>query len=308
MDKNQLKAYARRVRDHRIAGRIVRFPFARLMASGVSVPRSISHHLPYTGEFVTRCPDGGEFRMDSRGDLIESLVYWDGVFAHDAECIAAWIELARSSRVVLDVGANTGLYSLIAGGVSPGCQVHAFEPLGRVADRLRLNAALNPSFDIVAHQRAVGAVSGTATIYDPGGTATNCYSASLNPEFMPGVQQESYDVEVVALDEFVTSHQLPSVDLIKIDVEGFEEYVLDGLTQTIQRFRPAILMEFLTDENPRVKQHIVELMANGYALLHLSPEGAHRAHTASKPAVGQNVLLLPEERPLATVPVLEAVA
>lgn len=298
------KARARAARDHPVFGRVLRRPVESLNRRGVSIPAAVLHRLPHHGEFVTTCPGGGQFRMIARGEYLETAVRWQGILGHEPECMAAWVDLARTSRVILDVGANTGLYALIAGGVAPNAQVHAFEPLARVADRLRANVTLNPASDIRVHQSAVGAAAGTADIHDPGGV--NCYSASMNPEFLAEVEKDVYPVEVVTIDGFAAAHGLEAVDLVKLDVEGFEEDVLDGMSQTIERFRPAIFMEMLSDDNARVAAHLDRLAADGYVLYHLHRDGVRRSSSLRRPPEGMNVLLMPEGRSLASTPELSS--
>lgn len=296
MNLAELKAHVRHLRDHTPVGTMVRLPFARLRDVGVVLPRSIYQHLPHHGDFEARCRGGSSFRMTAYGDVIENSVYWAGLEGFEPETIAPWLDLARSARVVLDIGANTGLYSLVAACVAPDARVHAFEPLARVAERLRRNCRLNPAFRINVHQAAVGATTGTAAIYDPGGD--NCYSASLNPAFLDAPEKTRYDVDIVTIDELFTDEP---VDLIKLDVEGFEEFALAGMARTIQRCRPAMMMEYLTEENAALNRILEELMSSGYELHHLYRTGMRRSKTLRRSPEAMNVLFIPPERVTASM-------
>lgn len=282
------------VRQHPAFGRIIRVPFRLLQRVGVSLPRRVYQHLWFHGEVRVSVPSGGSFRMHCYGDLIENEYYWGGVFAHEGECVEPWIRLARSSSVVLDIGANTGAYTLLACAANPQVTVHAFEPVERIAVRTKRNVASNPGFRATVHQVAVGAESGTAQLSDPGGS--NCYSASLDPGFLGGAQHR-YEVRVVAVDDIVLAEKMSSVDLVKIDVEGFEEHVLDGMRLTIARHRPALLLEYLSRPRDPLRERIARLSVDeGYVLLHLTPEGPRRAGDLSPSEQSRNVLVLPRER------------
>src|SRR6185437_2969670 len=94
------------------------------------------------------------FMMISHGHLIENSLYWNGIHGcdHEAECMVPWLHLARSARGVLDIGANTGFYALAAACVAPEAEVHAFEPVARIAGMLRLNCEANPGLRITVHE------------------------------------------------------------------------------------------------------------------------------------------------------------
>jgi ribosomal protein L11 methylase PrmA len=79
-----------------------------------------------------------------------------------------WIKLCRESEVIIDIGANTGVYSLIAKTVNPGAKVFAFEPVERVFEKLQGNCRLN-NYDIGCFKKAVSNYSGKAKIYDTAG-------------------------------------------------------------------------------------------------------------------------------------------
>jgi FkbM family methyltransferase len=205
---------------------------------------------------------------------------------HEPHTLLAWASLARSSHVVLDVGANTGLFALVAAAVNPKARVHAFEPVARIAALLQQNVALNPGFQIAVHRMAVGAGNDELPIHDPGGD--NCYSASLDADFLVGAKKDSYLVPVVAVDRFAEDQRLTAMDLVKIDVEGYEEPALSGMMGSIERFRPVIVLEVIDRGRPR--QHLDRILSLGYSLREIEREGSASVGDA------RNVLLIPDER------------
>lgn len=147
--------------------------------------------------------------------------------------------------VVLDVGANSGFYALLAAAADPAVRVAAFEPYPPVAAWLRRNLDANDrGGHVTLVEKAVGAEAGTASLYVP----TDEHhlletSASLNPTFKE-VHSRQLDVEVVTLDEFATGHP-GRVTLVKVDVESMEHAVLAGAGALLDRDRPVVVVEVL---------------------------------------------------------------
>lgn len=242
-------------------------------------------HVPFVG-IVNVASGSGTFRIRSRGNLIENALYWDGLFGHEPETMRIWVEAAVSSKGVLDIGANSGVFALSASAAGAK-SVHAFEPLPRVHSILVENLELNSFPGSHAWPFAVGEKSGVATIFDPGGDAPT--SASLSQGFVkenfgnvPGA-----DVMVVSIDEFCQSKCVADVDLIKIDVEGYEKYALRGMRETVAVHSPTILMEVLEGQEAELRAEVESLWPEQYIWKPIDEGKGH---------VSRNVLLQPREK------------
>lgn len=219
-------------------------------------------HVPYSG-VVDVASGKGQFKIKSRGHNIENALYWDGLFGHEPTTMRLWVEAAAKSGVVLDIGANSGVFGLAA--FAAGAKtVHAFEPLPRVFNILAENYSLNSFVGAKAWPFAVGEKSGTATIFDPGGDAPT--SASLSEGFVkkhfgdvPGVE-----VSVVSTDDFCRTNRIASVDLIKIDVEGYEAFALRGMKEIVAMHCPTILMEVLDGQEDELRTEVDSLWPGRY--------------------------------------------
>lgn len=278
----------------------LRAPFMALRASGVALPFRLYQHLPYRGVFEMRLPRAASFRLRAHGHVIENCLFWGGLDGYEPETFLLWTHLSRGARVVLDIGANTGVFSLLAAAHAPGAYVHAFEPVPRIADLLRGNVALNSALRISVHQVAIGESSGTADLFDPGGD--NCYSASLSSSFLPG-RKTVQSVRVATVDEFVNDAEVRDIDLMKIDVEGYEAEALAGAMGTISKYRPAIIIEILPSASERLLGTLEELRAASYDLFWIGPSLSlarwDRTTSSTDGArYGRNVLMNPSERPL----------
>ena len=150
----------------------------------------------------------------------------------------------RAGMRIVDGGANYGLYSLLAASVMKGDgAVWAFEPNPRVFSVLIRNIALNGLEEIVEpHRLALGAGAGKATLH-----AHERFSGTghlVREGTSPAADLESHAVEVTSLDGFLRGRRYPSIDLIKLDVEGFEPAALDGMTEVARRSdRLEVLLE-----------------------------------------------------------------
>jgi len=143
------------------------------------------------------------------------------------------LEHCQGRSLVLDVGANIGLFATRFS--EHFNQVICFEPTTTVYDCLRLNCGGLRNVSI--HKIGLGQHSGSAKMSMPE-SSRNCgvYSMVDFVELQDGVWQEI--VPVMKLDDFELSP-----DLIKMDVQGFEPYVLQGALTTLKRSAPVLMLE-----------------------------------------------------------------
>jgi FkbM family methyltransferase len=152
----------------------------------------------------------------------------------EPDSLAIWGGLCARGGTALDVGAYTGLYSISAALL--GCSVIAFEPMPFNAKRLRLNSEAN-GVKVDLRQVVASDRSGETFItYNPRVKLTS--GASL-----VGKGGQRIKVRSMAIDDL----KLEQVTAIKIDVERAEPLVLAGAVATIERCKPALLVEVLGD-------------------------------------------------------------
>lgn len=261
-----------------------------LRACGVTPPERLFRHLHKSGPFSVALPgQRGTLRLMSWGNRVENELFWRGWSGHEPASMRWWGRAALEANCILDIGANTGTFGFIAKALSPSANVHAFEPLARIASLLEENRIVS-ELDISVFQMAVADQEGELPIHDPGGA--NAYSASLDPEFLPGTKN-SYLVPVTTIDAHCATHQLQP-DLIKIDVEGLEGRLLLGASTIIAQKRALFLCEWLanSDAHDAAKALLEE---HGYVFI--DPETCKKtALDASREFGDRNVLLCPGER------------
>lgn len=146
--------------------------------------------------------------------------------------------LCPSGGVVVDVGANLGLYALLAARrVGPTGRVIAIEPDPRSVSYLRHNILANGFPHIIQVEPvAAGDHLGTAPLYlDPD------YAARSSTNSGHHAHSSTVDVPLRTLDHLLQGTS--RLDLIKLDVEGAEMPVLRGARYVLERFRPWVICE-----------------------------------------------------------------
>lgn len=250
-------------------------------------PERIFKHLHFEGTF--RVPvAGSSFRLHHFGFQIENEIFWTGLdHAWEPMSMRLWIQLVRSATSVADVGANHGVYALVAKAVNPDAHVAAFEPVARVHARLRQNVELN-DFDIECFEVAVSDTDGSGTLYDPG--TPHILSVTLGVDTTPaGGHSVPVQVQTVTLAALVREGRLTAPDLLKIDVETHEPQVLRGMGPFLES-RPTMLIEILTDGVADAIQEIVAPL--GYAVFDIDEAtGSTRRLDRVRPAASTNLLL-----------------
>lgn len=142
-----------------------------------------------------------------------------------------------SNGVIIDVGANIGITTLIGSLCVPDGQVFSLEPSPRAFACLKATTAANKLGNCELFNVAAGATPGTLSF---------CESDFIAQSYICTTTEDrgNIDVPVTTLDDLVSKHAISRVDVIKIDVEGFALDVLKGADRIISLYRPTFLIEF----------------------------------------------------------------
>ncbi len=192
--------------------------------------------------------------------------------------VFTWLESRVANfDVIVEIGANVGVFTVFFGArlLAAGrrdAQVFAFEPSTRAFHRLIENIAANHLPNVTALNVAVGHTMGLRDFYEPTGHLTN---GSLVADFAGQFSSEVVVRKVVTitgaeLEALVPEH---SRVLLKIDAEGAEAEVLDGLTEFIARHKPSIVLEILAGFEEQIQAtHAVR--SGAYRFFELREAGA----------------------------------
>ena len=213
-------------------------------------------HLNFKSIFKVITSEKTSFKVHHYGDMIENEIFWNGIYGgFEKNSMKLWAELVINSHVIFDIGANTGIYSLLAKSLNSASTVYAFEPVDRVHLKLVRNNFVN-RFDINCIKKAASNYNGKATIYDPG--TDHIYSVTVNKNLDENPNSTTpVQIDAITLDSFVKNEKIENIDLVKIDVETHEVEVMMGFKENIRKFQPSILIEILNDE---VAQGVMEII------------------------------------------------
>jgi FkbM family methyltransferase len=209
------------------------------------------------------CPGGGGFLYDAAArDVLARSFIWTGFRDWESTTVPLFCEFARRSTGFLDVGAFTGVYSLLACSVNPSTRVVAVEPNPSVLPSLRRNIDVNRFGERCTPLAcALSDAPGTAILTIPLDTT----AATLGDS----VTGNRVEVELRTGDAVLES---AAIDLVKIDAKGHELQVLRGLKRTLEDAGPAVFVECLGgDAFVEVRSFLERL---GYSrFTYLGPDG-----------------------------------
>ena len=191
--------------------------------------------------------------------------------AYEPPVTQVFTRLLHPGASVVDLGANWGYFTLMAAQVAgPGGRVLALEPDPRMFDLLERNVRLNGLTTVGAFPLAAGADRATRTLAGYVEGTDNRGTSRIEDESRVPSPEPRFTVATVPVDAFLDHKGLRSIDLIKIDVEGFEDAVLEGMAAGLagRRYRH-ILIEFhpalLAERGVAADRCCARLRAAGYS-------------------------------------------
>ncbi len=217
-------------------------------ASKQSIGPAIASHLESTDHWMTIANFRGCKLWAGPDNKIEKKILWRGD-NYDLLNFEVIHELVFPGSICFDIGANIGVYSLIFSKLSGGsCNVHSFEPVNHIRDKLVANARLNGYDGLNVNDFALGEAATTIDMYQvKEGVFRSGTSSFLKNEAVDAIGPDNFEVKPVSvstLDNYVKERAISRIDFIKIDVEGFEWNVLQGAVNSVEQLRPSILMEY----------------------------------------------------------------
>ncbi len=209
-------------------------------------PRYFDVREPVTGETL---------RLWVRRDcMIERQFIACGLYGGwERVSLLLWACLAQRASTIVDIGANTGVYSVLARAVNPTATVLAIEPVEVNFEVLRRNIEANGN-SIIADCCAVSDREGRAKMHVLKDRLSYISSLKENrydrhPELTGGREVVEVEVETRTLDSLVRHRGLNGIDLMKIDVEGHEATVLESVRPMLAEYLPSVLVEVIGDDN-----------------------------------------------------------
>ncbi len=268
--------------------------FFLIIKSLFKLSPSTYQHLHFRGDFKVNIDKDHQFLMHHFGHLVENEIFWGGLYGNSWEAISLkyWTLLCKEANCIVDAGANTGVYSLIAREVNKDANVIAFEPLKRIFAMLQKNKELN-NFDILCVEKALSNANGEALIYDDF-SSDHSYSATVGVNLRPGNSKViGGTITTIKLETFIEQQNIKKIDLMKIDVETHEPELLEGFGKYLLLFEPTMLIEILSDDIAIRIQNLIKEIPYVYFNIN-EKSGLRKVENLSK-SEGYNFLICKKE-------------
>lgn len=258
----------------------------------IKPPHSIYRHLYFNGIISFRV-NNKEIKMHQKGYDVENTLFWSGIEGcWEKVSVDLWIKLCKDASVILDVGANTGAYSLIAKTINNNARVIAFEPLDFILKKLEANIRLN-KLEIEYIPVALSNYDGKGKVFME--SEEHIYSVTVNKNLskdeIPVTEKE---IVTKKLSTIIKELNLTRIDIMKIDVETHEPEMLTGMEDYLREWKPVMLIEILTDEVANKVEKIIGGM--GYLFFNINENGGIRKVSKLEKSDYYNYLLCSAEK------------
>jgi len=229
----------------------------------IGLPDKLSNYLNFKDKEYSVKVGASSFQVYSNGLIQDNRLFWRGIEAGESYTTMIWQYLCKNSNAIVDVGANIGVFALIAKTINSLAEVHGFEPMPETFKKFKKNVEVN-NYDIRCHEIALSDKNGTMDLFVSEG---NDQEPSLN-------QNSNADTKLIVqtrqFDSYSREQNIGKIDLLKIDVESYEPEVLEGMKEMVDRDRPTIIIEVLKNETGARDQKYFE--GKGYRYFYIDEQ------------------------------------
>ncbi|MEO9503618.1 FkbM family methyltransferase [Nonlabens ulvanivorans] len=243
---------------------------------------------PLNGDISIEIDGFNEFKMKClNDDSVVKELYWTKFNGWEKTSLTLWknlLEKIESDSVILDVGAYSGIYSLIASSYENVKHIYAFDIqdncINRLEENLQLNNISNASIVKAACSNSEDIIE--FYYYEEEGIMSSV--AGIVPKKMNNLKTS---VNSIVLDSWSISESLKNIRLIKMDVEGAEQKTLLGMRDILRKDKPDILIEI--NDFKDVKK-VKNIFPTGYKLYDINEKSLEikKLGLFSKPSKDRN--------------------
>lgn len=206
------------------------------------------------------------------------------------------LSTVATPKVIFDIGANVGYFSLYSLKKNSDTEIFCFEPAPITYKFLEKNIKINNAYNIHPYNLGLSDSSSEKILYfNPD------YSASSSQQNLLEMENTyKTTCQFTTVDEFVHKNSIQQIDFIKCDVEGAEKFVLLGAKQTLQRHRPAVFAEMLRKWSAKFGYHpneIIHFMKDiDYSCFAISANGLVPLSVMTDEVEETNFMFLPNHK------------
>lgn len=175
--------------------------------------------------------------------------YYDNPF-HEFPVINLMCAFAKRSKVILDIGANTGIHSVIVSKKNPETKIYSIEPYETNYNRLEKNLDINNCSNVEVKKIALGEIEDTINFYIPTDNSITDVSSAVENHgiriYEDQVKWKKVNVKQSTLNKL--SEDIKEIGFFKCDVESYEINVFKGAMDFFSANKPPFVLEICLDE------------------------------------------------------------
>ncbi len=231
--------------------------------------------LPPSGIMKIQNSNGQKLKIfTNQTNYLTQLIFWNGYESFEYTDI--FISLIKKVSTFYDIGANIGYYSLLAEMENSNIKVVGFEPATGPLFYFRENVRLNQFKNIKIESIALSHKEGEIIFHEIKNKKYSYLEHNLAGESNAGSNTEGRNfvqnkVTTTTLDSYVKNHHNQPIDLIKMDTEGTEHYILENADFVLKQMKPIIICETLFNTIEKELESI--MLKYGYEFYNHTDEG-----------------------------------
>jgi FkbM family methyltransferase len=162
-------------------------------------------------------------------------------------------DLVKNNAVVIDGGANMGIFAVFVAHEKPNTAVYAFEPAAETFQALQKN--VGHYSQVKAFPVGLGEMKATRDfqVFEKSTVSNHFLSEGFDT-----TGTETTSATITSIDDFSIENAIPRIDFIKLDTEGYEANILKGGAESIKKWKPAIVMSAY--HKPNDKKELPEIL------------------------------------------------
>jgi FkbM family methyltransferase len=247
----------------------------------------LAYIKPYKVNYTTLWGDKMNFFLPEGG-----AIYYYGFF--EANLNNFFIKYLQKGDTFVDIGAHVGFYSKLASFLLEGTgEIISLEPTPRTFETLRQNMSSDKNARVFNY--AALDTESTVEFYDygPKFSAFNSFHERTNDDIYFKNEAHKISAETVVIDTFCQKENIKPI-IIKIDAEGAEHLILQGMRQIIHDYAPTITIEVAGESEwkDNCSQSIDFLLTQGYEMYEIDINGMLHTHKKKESYLYDNLVFV----------------
>jgi FkbM family methyltransferase len=263
----------------------------------IKIPQNIYKSMGFYGEFIFEA-NGTEVTLHNFRDEISNDIFYSGIYGnYEGHSLELWNNLCLQAQdsIVMDIGAFSGVYSLVAANANPKIDIYSFEPHPNTFKMLKKNTQSNNFKNIYLNNYALSDYDGEIKFYNSKGDAPSGFSA-VNHRFIEKDAGTKICIARDVLSILNSELSMKRISLIKIDIERGELPLLRIMIDRIVKDKTIVLSEILDEEF--YEDFDTLFHQNGFQSIKINDSNHSTEIVASLGGtrrIGRNVLFIPAE-------------